>query len=118
MNPLSCQIIWKRCSDELPDDDNTVLLALIDGEVCTGFRDAGIWRDVTAAKIPVDVTAWAQFPDAPSLTVTEEPSLLQIALKSNFVCETVIWLMGFYQRLETLRDGVVEGERNKQTRTL
>jgi hypothetical protein len=112
MNPLSSQISWKRCADELPDDDNTVLLALIDGEVCTGFRDAGIWRDVTAAKIPVEVTWWAQFPDSPSLTVKEEPSLLEIiAFESNVVCEKVIWLAGnMTQPSNELEEALENGE--------
>lgn len=37
-------ITWTKCSDHLPDDEITVLLAFDDGEVWTGFRDGDDWR--------------------------------------------------------------------------
>jgi hypothetical protein len=58
---------WKRCADELPDDDMTVLLALADGEVWTGFRDAGKWRYVSADLIEIEVTDWMDFPAPPGV---------------------------------------------------
>jgi hypothetical protein len=51
---------------QLPDDDMTVLLAIDDGEVWTGFMDAGIWRYVSADKIEAEVMHWAEFPDPPN----------------------------------------------------
>lgn len=62
-------IVWKDATKELPDDDMAVLIALSDGEVWTGFHDAGEWRFVSAD--PVDqgdgttVTHWADFPAPP-----------------------------------------------------
>ena len=37
-------ITWHKCSDQMPDDDESVLLACDDGEVQVGFLDAGTWR--------------------------------------------------------------------------
>lgn len=59
-------IVWKKVSDELPDDDVTVLIALADGDVFTGFLDAGDWRYVSADLIDVPVTHWANFPYPPA----------------------------------------------------
>lgn len=57
---------WKRCADELPDEDTTVLIALEDGEVWTGFLDAGVWRYVSADPVDVKVTHWMDFPEPPT----------------------------------------------------
>lgn len=37
---------WVAAAERLPDDDMTVLIALDDGEVWTGYRDGDDWRDV------------------------------------------------------------------------
>jgi hypothetical protein len=63
-------VVWKDAKEELPDEDLTVLMALSDGEVWTGFLDAGEWRFVSAD--PVDqgdgtcVTHWADLPPHPN----------------------------------------------------
>ncbi len=59
-------ITWVDATLELPDDDTTVLLALEDGEVWTGFRDAGAWCYVTADPVESTVTHWAAFPAPPT----------------------------------------------------
>lgn len=58
-------VVWRRPADELPDDEMTVLLALADGEVWTGFHDAGSWRFVSADLIETEVLWWAHFPAPP-----------------------------------------------------
>jgi len=59
------RVTWRRVDRSLPDDELTVLLALADGEVWTGFRDAGQWRYVSADPIDAAVTHWAEFPLPP-----------------------------------------------------
>ena len=59
------QIFWRPVDQELPDDDETVLLHLESGEVWTGFRDASVWRFVSADKIEEEVLHWAPFPHPP-----------------------------------------------------
>lgn len=63
-------IVWHAADgDHLPDDDMTVLIALSDGEVWTGFLDAGDWRFVSAELVNqgsgVRVTHWAPIPEGP-----------------------------------------------------
>jgi len=58
-------VFWVDARSELPDDDMTVLLALDDGEVWTGFMDDGVWRYVSADAIEATVTHWADFPAPP-----------------------------------------------------
>ena len=62
-----CSTFWVDAAVELPDDDMAVLVALDDGEVWTGFRDAGQWRYVSADLIEAGVTHWAEFPAPPAL---------------------------------------------------
>lgn len=57
---------WKPTSEELPDDDMTVIIALEDGEVWTGFMDAGLWRFVSADPVESEVTHWMEFPEPPN----------------------------------------------------
>ena len=64
---MSAEILWKRPCDGLPDDDMTVLVVMDDGEVWTGFRDAGAWRYVSGETIPCEVLYWAQFPAPPQV---------------------------------------------------
>ena len=68
-------IIWHDAALDLPDDELTVLVALDDGEVWTGFLDAGQWRYVSADLIEPTVTHWAEFPLPPSPTTTPATSL-------------------------------------------
>ena len=56
---------WVDATKQLPDDDMTVLIALEDGEVWTGFMDSGVWRYVSADAIEGTVTHWAEFPAPP-----------------------------------------------------
>jgi hypothetical protein len=58
--------MWIKTSEKLPDDDMTVLLALDDGEVWPGYRDAGIWRYVTGDPLESSrVTYWMDLPPHP-----------------------------------------------------
>lgn len=65
MTAVPSTIVWVDSRKELPDDDITVLVALADGEVWTGFHDAGQWRYVSADPIESEVTHWASFPEPP-----------------------------------------------------
>ena len=58
-------VCWTDPSILLPDDDMTVLVALADGEVWTGFRDSGDWRFVSGDLIEARVIWWAEFPEPP-----------------------------------------------------
>lgn len=62
---MSAQILWRSPKEELPDDDQAVLLHLDDGEVWTGFRDGKAWRYVSADRIDARVLHWAPFPEPP-----------------------------------------------------
>jgi hypothetical protein len=64
------QIEWFPVSEKLPDDDTTVMIALSNGEVWMGFRDAGLWRDTSAMLVgdeegDQNVTHWAHVPAHP-----------------------------------------------------
>lgn len=59
---------WTAVGDHLPDDECTVLLALSDGEIWTGFIDSGVWHYVTADLINADVTHWMHYPEPPIVT--------------------------------------------------
>ncbi|MFZ4539272.1 DUF551 domain-containing protein [Propionivibrio sp.] len=57
---------WIDVNQALPDDDQTVLVAMDDGEVWTGYQDAGDWRYVSADLIAsAKVTHWMDFPQPP-----------------------------------------------------
>ena len=56
---------WIPVARALPDDDATVLIHLADGEVWTGFLDAGAWRFVSGDRIETPVLHWRPFPDPP-----------------------------------------------------
>ena len=62
---MSAQILWRSPKEELPDDDQAVLLHLDDGEVWTGCRDGKAWRYVSADRIDARVLHWAPFPEPP-----------------------------------------------------
>ena len=72
--PYVRTITWMEAKVELPDDDITVLIALADGEVWTGFRDAGEWRFVTADLIESKVVWWAHFPNPPYAPIQKDPA--------------------------------------------
>lgn len=61
------QLFWRPVADELPDDEETVLLHLEGGEVWTGFLDGRVWRFVSADKIEEEVLHWAPFPHPPGI---------------------------------------------------
>jgi hypothetical protein len=65
-DPTYSSVFWKDATAELPDDDMSVLVALDDGEVWTGFHDYGVWRYVSADAIDGTVTHWAEFPEPPA----------------------------------------------------
>jgi hypothetical protein len=56
---------WIPVSQALPDDDQTVLVHMDDGEVWTGFLDAEVWRFVSGDQIDGEVLHWAHFPAPP-----------------------------------------------------
>lgn len=62
---MSATVEWISTSDELPDADETVILALEDGEVTTGFLDGETWRDFSAERLPAAPVFWARFPEPP-----------------------------------------------------
>ena len=61
----STWITWVNAALELPDDEETVLMALADGEIWTGFHDAGQWRFVSGEACEAEVKWWAHFPEPP-----------------------------------------------------
>lgn len=63
----SKKVSWIPTSQAVPDDDATVLIHLADGEVWTGFLDAGQWRYVSGDRIEAQVLHWRPFPDAPKI---------------------------------------------------
>jgi hypothetical protein len=58
-------ITWSPAKRGLPDSDTTVLVHLADGEVCTGFLDGDIWRNLYWGRIDAAVLHWADFPQPP-----------------------------------------------------
>jgi hypothetical protein len=65
MNAAAIQ--WIDASKQLPDPAATVLLALPDGEVWTGFHIDGEWRFVSADLIESPPLYWAAFPEPPQV---------------------------------------------------
>jgi hypothetical protein len=63
-------VVWMDATQELPDDEMTVLLALSDGECWTGFHLEGDWRFVCGELVDqgcgTRVTHWAEFPPPPT----------------------------------------------------
>ena len=59
---------WIPTAEQLPDDDECVLIAMSDGEVWTGFHDGMDWRYVSADIVDsTTVTHWMGFPPPPSM---------------------------------------------------
>lgn len=69
-------IRWIDASKKLPDDETTVLIALSDGEVWTGFHEDGQWRFVCAELVDqgdgTTVTHWAHIPEHPNYQPKEQ----------------------------------------------
>lgn len=59
---MKAVVSWNDPDESLPDDETTVLLALVDGDVWMGFRDGDDWRDVSAELIDQEVEWWAELP--------------------------------------------------------
>jgi hypothetical protein len=60
-------MIWIATTERLPDDDQTVLIAMDDGEVWTGYMDGGQWRYVSDFPIIfASITHWMEFPEPPN----------------------------------------------------
>lgn len=63
---VTATVDWNACADSLPDDDTTVMLAMADGEVTTGWREDGRWHDIGAWPYEdAQVTHWAHVPAHP-----------------------------------------------------
>jgi len=81
---------WNAVKDRLPDDEMTVLLALADGEVWPGFREAGKWYYVSADPVGVEVWHWAEFPAPPSAGPepwpVADPSVDQVRMNDLTAC--------------------------------
>lgn len=59
-------LTWIPLSTQLPDADLTVLIALSDRDVWTGYLDGDVWRDVSGMPLePGRVTHWMHMPEAP-----------------------------------------------------
>lgn len=57
---------WTPCSDALPDDDSTVLVARDDGEVWTGYHVAGHWHHINGTPLKDGIiTHWMDMPPHP-----------------------------------------------------
>ena len=63
--PMTNMIVWIPIAQSLPDDEETVLVALDDGEIWLGFHDANLWSAVDADLFQATVTHWATMPAGP-----------------------------------------------------
>lgn len=61
---MKAEIEWKRTADELPDADETLLIADIDGDVWVGWLDGDQWRDTIGMPIATPIW-WSEMPEAP-----------------------------------------------------
>ncbi len=60
------RVDWIPVDKTMPDDDETVLIALDDGEVWTGYHDGDEgWKYVSGDTMSAKVTHWMQLPDPP-----------------------------------------------------
>ena len=67
-------ITWHKCSDQMPDDDESVLLACDDGEVQVGFLDAGTWRYQDAMPRSFTGSASPTGPTCPRIRMISGPT--------------------------------------------
>jgi hypothetical protein len=58
-------ITWHKCSDQMPDDDESVLLATDDGEVVVGYHGDDEWWEYGLDTTIHCVTHWADLPAHP-----------------------------------------------------
>lgn len=57
---------WISVDERLPDDDQTVLIAMDYGEVWTGYLEGGQWRYVSGEPISfAHITHWMELPAHP-----------------------------------------------------
>jgi hypothetical protein len=58
---------WINVEAALPDDEETVIIHMLGGEVWTGFRDGDVWRTVAGDRIYDyhPVLHWMPFPNPP-----------------------------------------------------
>ena len=56
---------WTSVVIGLPDDEQAVLIALADGDVWTGYMDAGEWRYISGDLMQSKVTHWMDMPEPP-----------------------------------------------------
>lgn len=59
----STEMEWRDASVTLPDDEETVIIHTLDGDVWIGFVDGGIWRNVAFDEMTV--LHWMPFPQPP-----------------------------------------------------
>ena len=64
---METKTIWFDAAVQLPDDDTTVLIRMDDGEVWTGYVDAGQWLNVSGYAMSAQVTHWMHLPALPPL---------------------------------------------------
>jgi ParB-like chromosome segregation protein Spo0J len=70
---LKVTLEWLPVPANLPDADTTVLLALAEGEACTGYLDAETWRDTSGMPLgPSRVTHYMHLPAVPAVTQPEQ----------------------------------------------
>ena len=74
MSEMTFQCEWISVSDDLPDDDTEVIIAMKDGDVSHGFRDAGCWRYASAEQVASPVTHWTEMLEHPSMNGEEAQS--------------------------------------------
>jgi hypothetical protein len=65
---MKTSIEWVPSAERLPDDDETVLIVMSDGEVWMAYRDAAGWIDAGGGVqyTANDVTHWAHMPEVPN----------------------------------------------------
>lgn len=60
-------LAWISTAERLPDDEQTVLIAMDDGEVWIGYLEADQWRYVSSDPITcARITHWMEFPEPPN----------------------------------------------------
>jgi hypothetical protein len=63
---MTTTLEWHAVETALPDDDITLLIAEMDGDVSMGFMDGDQWRYDTAERVLSTVTHWAHIPAHPT----------------------------------------------------
>lgn len=65
---------WRSVAEgRLPDDEETVLICMDDGEVWTGYMDAEQWLYVSGDPMAATVTHWMPLPAPPLKQPEAEP---------------------------------------------